>query len=137
MPMSLPRTRDSRASFRPTRSRPPSRTRPDIRAVGGSSPMTPIAVADLPEPDSPTMPSVRPGSTSKLIPRTAATGPASEGKEILRSRTDRTGLCPVPRDGASGDGRRVDVIARLPGPPRSRWGRGRPAARRRRASSTP
>ena len=34
-------------------------------------------VTDLPEPDSPTIPRVRPGSRSKSMPRTACTTPFS------------------------------------------------------------
>ena len=49
-------------------------------------------VTDLPEPDSPTMPSVLPGITSKSTPRTACTTPFSVLKRTLRSRTERTAL---------------------------------------------
>ena len=49
--------------------------------------MSERAVTDLPEPDSPTMPKVRPRHRSKLTPRTASTLPASVAKETLRLRT--------------------------------------------------
>ena len=45
-------------------------------------------VTDLPEPDSPTMPSVLPASRSKETPRTASTRPASEAK-LTREIADR------------------------------------------------
>ncbi len=116
MPIDAPRTRDRDRSSRPIRFRPSSRTWPRRSAVGGSRPITPSAVADLPEPDSPTMPRVRPGNRSKLTPRTASTGPASEGKETRRSRTESTGVAPA---GEAGSSRRgvVRVIVGLPAAP--------------------
>src|SRR3954471_20742927 len=45
----------------------------------------------LPEPDSPTMPSARPRSTSYEIPSTAFTSPSSVSKCTYRSRTLRSG----------------------------------------------
>ena len=54
-------------------------------------------VTDLPEPDSPTMPSTSPAARSKLMPRTARTAPASEGKLTVRSWTLRTVLPAVVR----------------------------------------
>jgi hypothetical protein len=47
---------------------PCSSTRPD---VGGCRPSTALPMVDLPEPDSPTRPSVSPGAMSKLTPSTA------------------------------------------------------------------
>jgi hypothetical protein len=44
-------------------------------AVEGSRPMSDITVIDLPQPDSPTMPSVSPRSSVKSMPRTASAGP--------------------------------------------------------------
>jgi hypothetical protein len=44
------------------------------------SPMMPRLVTDLPEPDSPTMPSVRPRSSEKERPSTLLTTPSSVGK---------------------------------------------------------
>ena len=52
-------------------------------------------VTDLPEPDSPTMPSVRPASSSKLMPSTDLTRPSSVGKWTCRSSTTRNGTCDV------------------------------------------
>ena len=70
------RCRTGRAVRR--RAAAPSRTPRRTRAAGRS---TAIAVADLPEPDSPTSATTSPGSTSKLMPRTAATvlGVGGEG----------------------------------------------------------
>ena len=49
-----------------------------IRPGGtGMSPKMLMAVMDLPEPDSPTMPSTSPALISKLTPSTARTTPAS------------------------------------------------------------
>ena len=43
--------------------------------VGRSSPMSSLASVDLPQPDSPTMPSVSPRRRSRLTPSTARTAP--------------------------------------------------------------
>ncbi len=53
------------------------------RAAGSA-----CAVTDLPEPDSPTMPTVSPAATSKDTPRTAWTSPSSVGNVTRRSSTD-------------------------------------------------
>ena len=56
-----PRTSSSSRSDRCTRSRPSNEIEPlTMRAVCASRPMIESAVTDLPQPDSPTMPSVRP-----------------------------------------------------------------------------
>ena len=52
----------------------------------------------LPEPDSPTMPTVRPRSTVKLTPLTAWTSPRGVVKEVCRSVTSSSG--PETRAGA-------------------------------------
>src|SRR5215510_12723967 len=53
-------------------------------------------VTDLPDPDSPTMPSVSPRSRSKLTPLTALTTPSSPKKCVSRSCTDsRTSPAPL------------------------------------------
>src|SRR3954447_7006117 len=55
-------------------------------------------VTDLPDPDSPTIASVRPFSTEKSTPSTALTMPSSVGNWTRRSRTSRNGwLIRVPR----------------------------------------
>src|SRR3712207_6109341 len=45
----------------------------------------------LPEPDSPTMATVSPGATSRLMPFTACRMPSPVRKRTLRLRTERTG----------------------------------------------
>src|SRR3954468_15064460 len=49
-------------------------------------------VTDLPQPDSPTIPSVFPFSTLKLTPSTALTMPSSVRKYVLRSCTSRSAI---------------------------------------------
>jgi hypothetical protein len=58
--MRLPRTFAIRASSRPISSSPSSMMDPSTTALAGSSPVTAVADADLPEPDSPTMPRTSP-----------------------------------------------------------------------------
>src|ERR687884_1954588 len=58
----------------------------------GLSPMIVRQVRLLPEPDSPTMPSVSPFSIEKLTPSTALTIPSSVRKWVLRSRTSRRAI---------------------------------------------
>ena len=50
-------------SGNPSSSSPCRRTEPDTSAYSGSSPMTAIAPADLPAPDSPTSATTSPAST--------------------------------------------------------------------------
>src|SRR5689334_22584278 len=55
-------------------------------------------VTDLPQPDSPTSPTVWPGRTSKLTPSTATNGSSPcRVKVTLRSRTERRGSSRLPR----------------------------------------
>ncbi len=61
--MRRPRICDISASDSPSSSRPPSRTEPDTSAYSGSSPITAIAAADLPDPDSPTIATTSRGAT--------------------------------------------------------------------------
>ena len=49
------------------------------------------AVTDLPQPDSPTIPSVWPGSIENEIPSTARTTPSRVKKCVFRSLTSSTG----------------------------------------------
>src|SRR5690554_4952859 len=63
---------------------------PAIRPGGdGISPRIEIWVTDLPDPDSPTMPTDSPRRTEKLTPSTARTVPPSTLKWVLRLRTSR------------------------------------------------
>ena len=59
---------------------------PVTAAVGGSRPSIARELTDLPDPDSPTTATTSPGATSKLMPRTAWTVPASVLKSTVRSR---------------------------------------------------
>ncbi len=88
--MRRPRMDARSVSRRPISSVPRNRMEPATRACGGNSPMVASADTDLPDPDSPTIPSTSPVATSKLTPRTAATRPASLGNDTSRSRTCRT-----------------------------------------------
>ena len=71
MPMRLPRRRRNTASLWPTSSWPSKRMLPVTSAFSGSRPITAIAVIDLPQPDSPTRPSVSPRFSPKLTSRIA------------------------------------------------------------------
>ena len=57
----------------------------------GSRPMTARDSTVLPEPDSPTMPSVLPWSSVKDTPWTARSGPREVAKETRRSSTASSG----------------------------------------------
>src|SRR5262245_1614533 len=70
-----------------------------LPAVGASAASTSLDVVVLPQPDSPTSPSVSPGPIVKLMPSTALTMPRGlpkseppTGKCFRRSRTARSGL---------------------------------------------
>src|SRR5690606_29239031 len=67
----------------------------------GSSPMIARDVTDLPQPDSPTSPTVWPAATSKLTPSTARNCLRPLPKVTVRSRTDRSG---VPLESVAGAG---------------------------------
>src|SRR5687768_10087799 len=57
----------------------------------GTRPMIESAVTLLPQPDSPTMPRVRPRSRRRSTPSTARTSPRSEAKCVRSSRTSSSG----------------------------------------------
>src|ERR1700755_494808 len=65
--------------------------------------MIDLAQTLLPEPDSPTMPSVSPACRSKLTPSTARTGPESVRNQVRRSRTCSNGSAAV--------GMRIEPVA--------------------------
>src|SRR3954470_19802893 len=73
-----------------TRSCPSNSTLPLRFAASGSSPRTPRPSVDLPQPDSPTRPSVSPRLMSNDTPSTARTAPRAVPYQTRRSRTDRT-----------------------------------------------
>src|SRR5262245_11755064 len=74
-----------------SRSRPSNRTSPVIRPPL-ARPMMARLVTLLPEPDSPTIPRVWPGSSEKLTPSTALTTPSSVSKWTLRSLTSSSAM---------------------------------------------
>ena len=83
------------------------------------------AVTDLPEPDSPTMQTVRPGSTSKLTPSTDRTTRSSSSKWSADPRRSSSGsvIASVPiacRDRRRRAARRQRSSATGPRPPRRR-----------------
>ena len=84
-PIRRPRTWRSSLSGKLTRSRPSNQAVPLTVAFAGSRPRAARHVADLPDPDSPTIPSTRPGSTARETPRTACTAPPSFAKRTARS----------------------------------------------------
>ena len=83
--------RRSSADSRST-SRPPNSTASASTLPGGlgTSPMTESDVTLLPQPDSPTRPTVRPRGTLKLMPSTARNRPRSVAKWVFRPRTSRS-----------------------------------------------
>src|SRR5512132_80724 len=79
-------------SFILSRSRPSKRAVPErTRPARGSSPSSASAVTLLPQPDSPTIPSVSPGEISNEIPLTAWTSPLPVQNWTRRSSTERSG----------------------------------------------
>ena len=84
-----PRTSSSWRSLSFVRSLPSNMTEPSTILAGGLGirPMIESAVTDLPQPDSPTIPSVLPFSTWKETPSTAWTTPSRVKKWVLRSLT--------------------------------------------------
>src|SRR5262249_29135085 len=80
----------SSARLARSRSRPSNSASPDVRAPW-VRPTIVSAETVLPDPDSPTMPSVRPRSSVNDTPRTACTTPAAVANETCRSRTSRSG----------------------------------------------
>src|ERR671936_2169061 len=91
--MSLPRTSRSRRGLIVSRSWPLNIAEPlDIVFRFAFSPMIVRQVTLLPEPDSPTIPSVSPFAIEKVTPSTALTIPSSVRKCVLRSRTSRSAI---------------------------------------------
>src|SRR5215207_9787994 len=71
---------------------PCKRTEPEIEAFGERvRPMIVWALTLLPEPDSPTMPRISPGFSSKETPSTAPTMPSSVANLTRRSSTESSG----------------------------------------------
>src|SRR5712691_8704371 len=83
------------------RSSPRKITSPEMRAsLRVTSPITVSQLTLLPEPDSPTTPSVSPGEIEKETPSTAFTRPSSVGKCTLRSLTSSSGSATRPPIGS-------------------------------------
>ncbi len=103
--------RVSVATSRPsTSTRDPGRT----MAFGGRMFITALDRTDLPEPDSPTIPSVRPGFTSRVTPSTARTGPRGVSNHTRRSATDSAGGSVVTSAVSDCSGRTAVFTARTP-----------------------
>src|SRR6478609_7826202 len=113
--MRSPRRWRTSRSPSPTSSRPRKRTLPVTIADFGSKPRMAIDVTLLPEPDSPTMPSVSSGSSVKLTSSTARTSPSSVGKRTERLRTCKSASASMssPGIGCSVTGMVVMSVGRL------------------------
>src|SRR5215471_16526945 len=73
------------------KSRPSNQISPAaISPGGGTRPSTARLVTDFPDPDSPTIPSVRPEARSKLTRSTAGTARSRLRKRTCKSRTDKS-----------------------------------------------
>ena len=107
--MPVPRTDERTFLDAAFRSTPSNTTLPRTTAPAPRLPSTADAVTVLPQPDSPTMPSDFPGSTSKLTRRTTSRPP----NDTERSRTDSTASGFSARDSAT---RSSAVDPRCPGP---------------------
>ncbi len=79
---SRPRCERHRRSGAPASSAPASRIEPVTRAASGASPISAEASTDLPQPDSPTMPTRSPGAMDRLASRTAWAAP-----KLMESRS--------------------------------------------------
>src|SRR5919198_813657 len=89
--ISRPRIERSARSLWRIRSRPSNNARPDsTRPLRASSPRIASDVTLLPQPDSPTIPSVSPGAMSNEMPLTACTVPRLVQKRTWRSSTERS-----------------------------------------------
>src|SRR5687767_1309379 len=84
-----PRRSRMRSGLALSRSSPSKWISPAVMRPGGcgTSPMMLSAVTLLPQPDSPTMPRVRPRSSVKSMPSTARTSPSSDAKCVRRFLT--------------------------------------------------
>src|SRR5256714_2806509 len=95
--MSFPRMSRRRLELSVSRFSPLKRASPLERLFRFAfKPMIVRQVTLLPEPDSPTMPSVWPFSTEKLTPSTAFTIPSSVRKWVLRSLTSSRAISGPP-----------------------------------------
>ncbi len=83
----VPQYDRSAASSRPSMRSPWNVTSPERSAVDGRRPMIERDSTDLPQPDSPTSPSVRPRSSVNETPSTAVTTPRGVRNCVRRSAT--------------------------------------------------
>src|SRR5580692_10500174 len=94
--ISAPRISRSSSSDSAVISLPRKRIDPATMRAGSSSRfMIDLAATLLPDPDSPTIPSVSPRFSVKLTPSTARTTPASVKNQVRRSLTCSNGSAPV------------------------------------------
>src|SRR5579885_2640804 len=105
----LPRRSRISAGLSLRRSTPSNRISPPAIRPGGRGirPMIESAVTLLPQPDSPTMPRVRPVSSEKLTPSTAWNSPPSASKYVARFLTSRRHRAVSARPLGSGAGVRA------------------------------
>ena len=75
-----------------------------MRPGGGTSRITDSASTDLPQPDSPTMPSVRPRSTEMSTPSTATTSPPAVRNTVRRPETANSAPSPLAGEGCGRGG---------------------------------
>src|SRR5690348_15977414 len=99
MPICAPRIFCSSSPSSLSRSRPSNTARP-LTFAPRVSPMIVWVDTLLPEPDSPTMPSVCPASTWNEIPRTACTTPSGVGNDTCRSSTSSSATPTHPSRGS-------------------------------------
>src|SRR5580765_8414012 len=111
MAISSPRIERSWREFIFRRSLPFQRACPELIVFDRAlSPMIVRQVTLLPEPDSPTMPSVLPFSTLKLTPSTALTTPSSVRKWVRRSLTSSRATLRLLGEPDSGVDHRIQKI---------------------------
>ena len=97
IPIFWPRMPRSSSGDSFSRSWPSKMTSPSIRAcLRVTRPMIVRNETLLPDPDSPTTPSVCPGYTENETPSTALTSPSSVGKWTFRFRTSSSGSATAP-----------------------------------------
>src|SRR3990172_4152771 len=89
--MRSPRTRWSRAGGSPRISAPRNLTLPRAGPFAANNPMIDMKIWLLPEPDSPTTPTVSPGPTAKLTSLTALTSPSGVSNTVSSPSTSRVG----------------------------------------------
>src|SRR5487761_364071 len=110
IPISAPRMCRSSASVAESRSTPSNRALPETRAPLVSPTIVWVDTL-LPDPDSPTMPSVWPASTVKLTPRTARSTPSCVAKLTCRSSTSSSAISGLPARSGPDNGEPSSSVA--------------------------